>query len=209
MRRGTTRSCRASRASSSLARRHVVGLHHAVVEHHADRAARAHVRREALVQLVRRQPRDVEMHRQLRQQPERLGPVLAREQREAELHQRLARVARAAVPGRGEERVDAVAQQLAQPRLPRAMSARCSRVAARRAELALAPLDLVVGVRVAVLVQPGVASRPARPASAGVSSAGITARSSGRPCSAKRAISSSRRSSSQPASSSRKKTSTG
>ena len=48
-----------------------------------------------------------------------------------------------------------------------------------------------------------------RPASAGVSSAGITARSSGSPCSAKRAISSSSRSSSQPASSSRKKTSTG
>ena len=52
-------------------------------------------------------------------------------------------------------------------------------------------------------------ARAARAASPSCSSAGITARSSGRPCSAKRAISSSRRSSSQPASSSRKKTSTG
>ncbi len=74
-----------------------------------------------------------------------------------ELHERLAGVARAAVPGRREERVETVAEQRAQPLLAgRDIGALGGRVA-RRAELALASLDLVVGVRVAVLVQAGVA----------------------------------------------------
>ena len=109
-----------------------------------------------VVELLRRQPRDVEVHRQLRQQPERLGAVLAREQREAELDQALAGVARAAVPGRREERV-AAGRRAAPAAAPAGRDVGALLVAAaRRAELALAPLALVVDVRVAVLVQAGV-----------------------------------------------------
>ena len=206
---GAGARARPGEQGEQLARpRHVAGLHHAVVEHHADRAAGADPRREALVELLRRQPRDVEVHRQLRQQPERLRAVLAREQREAELDQHLARVARAAVPGRREERVDALAEQLPQPRLAggdvRAAAPR-GRAPGRTRTCALRPGGWCARSR----ADAGRRGTPPAARRALGSSAGITARSSGRPCSAKRAISSSRRSSSQPASSSRKKTSTG
>ena len=62
--------------------------------------------------------------------------------------------ARAAVPGRREDRVDPIAEQVGQAVAAGLDVAALSLEPARRAELALAPLALVVGVREAVLVQP-------------------------------------------------------
>jgi hypothetical protein len=55
--------------------------------------------------------------RELGEQPERLGAVLAREQRVAQLGQRAARCRPCSGSRAGEERVQAVAEQLAQPLL--------------------------------------------------------------------------------------------
>ena len=128
MRRGTTFSCRASKASSSLARAMSPGSITPWWNITPIGPPARTVTGEALVQLLRRQPRDVEVHRQLRQQPERLAPGARARAARSQLDQRLAGVARAAVPRRREERVDAVAQQRPQPLLTRARCpARCSR----------------------------------------------------------------------------------
>ncbi len=89
------------------------------MEHHADRIAAGDKRREPRDQFLRAQPRDIQMDRHLGEQPELFGPVLARQHREAELDQRAPRVRGAAVPGRREDRLDRVAEQLLQPFAPR------------------------------------------------------------------------------------------
>ena len=92
--------------------------------------------------------------------------------RRCQLDQRRAGVGGAAVPRRGEHRLEGRAEQLEKPApaVADVGELRCGR--AGRAELALAPLGLVAAVRVAVLVQPN-GWRSARSSSA-AASAGVS-----------------------------------
>ena len=142
----------ASSSSSDDANAMSLGLHHAVVEHHADRPAD----RTSAAKRLSSSSATAARRRGAPAVPGARPSGSALCSRESSVKPSSTSAApvsaRAAVPRRREERVHA-RRAAAQPVLPRA---RCPRTAAsgpRRAELALAPLGLVVAMRVAVLVQ--------------------------------------------------------
>ena len=130
-------------------------LHHRVVEHHADRPARprrAPAKRASSSSGDRRATS--RWTGSSASEPERLGAVLAREHREPELDAARAPVSRVQRFHGGVKNGSSRSPSSSRRRSRPARDVRALLVErAARAELALAPLALVVGVRVAVLVQ--------------------------------------------------------
>ena len=143
-------------------RRHVGVVHDRVVEHHADRPAAGDLGRQALADLRLGQrgapplgePVDVHGHLGEPVDAEGLRARLARQHAEAERGQALRGGSCAAVPRRREDRRDRVAEQVLQATPAGLDVAPLLGRRACRPELLLAALGLVVGVVVAVLVQP-------------------------------------------------------